>query len=189
MNLILIRHSKSLINPNIPIPTWGLSDEGVALAKKLGEIEQIKSLDVIYSSLQPKALETAILATKNIGIPIKTDDRLTESTSFTNKFVSPEQPQKNVEQYYSDRDLSINNGETFKEALERFNNAINDIVKVETDKKNIGIVSHGNILASFSSQYNNKDPYELVENMKQPDVAVFAWEIKRFTNLFGDIIW
>ena len=70
MNLVLIRHSKSLVNPDIPIPTWGLSDEGIILAKKINELTQIKTLDVIYSSLQTKALETAVLATKN-RIPVK----------------------------------------------------------------------------------------------------------------------
>ena len=54
MNLVLIRHSKSLVNPDIPIPTWGLSDEGIILAKKINELTQIKTLDVIYSTFQTK---------------------------------------------------------------------------------------------------------------------------------------
>jgi len=187
MNLVLIRHSKSLVNPDIPIPTWGLSDEGIILAKKINELTQIKTLDVIYSSLQTKALETAVLATKNIGIPIKTDVRLTETTSFTNKFVNLEQLQKNTKKYYSGKQISINNGETSEEALARFNASINDIVKNE-DKNNIGIVSHGNILADFSSQYSQVDAYQLVESMKQPDIAVFDWDKKQFVTFFGDIV-
>lgn len=187
MNLILIRHSKSLVNPNIPIPTWGLSKEGVALAQKLNEIPQIKTLNVVYSSLQTKALETAVLATKNTGISIKVNDGLTESTSFTNKFVNIEQLTQNTKNYYSNKNLSINNGETSEEALVRFNTAIHIITKAEIDKKNIGIVSHGNILAAFVNQYTNKSPYELVENMKQPDIAVLDWESKQFTTFFGEI--
>lgn len=187
MNLILIRHSKSLVNPNISIPTWGLSGEGVELAKKLNVISQVQTLDVIYSSLQTKALETAILATKNAGIPIKTDNRLTESTSFTNKFVTPEQLEQNTRKYFFDKHLSINNGETFEEALRRFVVAINDITKSEADKKNIGIVSHGNILATFASQFVDKDVYEFHESMRYPDIAVLDWETKQFTSFFGDI--
>jgi broad specificity phosphatase PhoE len=91
VNIVFIRHSKSLVNPDIPIPTWGLSEEGVTLAKKLNELIQIRTLDVIYASLQTKAIETAVHVTKNTGIPIKVDNRLTETTSFTNKFVNLEQ--------------------------------------------------------------------------------------------------
>lgn len=188
MNILFIRHSKSLINPDIPINTWGLSEEGVDLAKKLSNLNELKELDIIYASLQPKALETAILATKNIGIPIKIDDRLTETTSFTNKFVNLEQLEKNTKEYYSNENTSINNGETVNEALARFNTAINDIVTAEKDEKNLGIVTHGNILASFVVQYTKGDAFELVEKIRQPDVSVFNWETKQFTSFFGDII-
>lgn len=188
MNLVLIRHSKSLVNPNIPITTWGLSRKGVALAEKLNGISQIKSLDVLYSSLQTKTLETAILATKNTGIPIKTDNRLTETTSFTNKFVGPEELEENSKKYYLDNQISFYGGETSQEALNRFTEAINDIVRVESANKNIGVVSHGNILASFSCQYNRQDPYKLVEKMKQPDIAILDWETKQFIVFFGDIL-
>lgn len=148
MNLVLIRHSKSLVNPNIPITTWGLTTEGIALAEKLNGISQIKSLEVLYSSLQTKALETAVLATKNTGIPIKTDSRLTESTSFTNKFLSSEELEQNARNYYSDRYLGFNKGESFEQSASRFNLAIEDIAKLEAGKKTIGIVSHGNILTA-----------------------------------------
>lgn len=188
MNLVLIRHSKSLVNPNIPITTWGLSTEGVALAEKLNGIPQVKSLDVLYSSLQTKALETAILVTKNTGIPIKTDNRLTESTSFTNKFISPEQLEQKTMDYYSNRRLGFNNGETFQQSLNRFNVAMEDIIKAEDDEKNIGIVSHGNILTAFASQFVDKDAYELHESMKYPDIAVFNWKTKQFMTFFGDIL-
>lgn len=188
MNLVLIRHSKSLVNPNIPIPTWGLSQEGAILAEKLNKVVSIKTLGVIYSSLQTKALETAVLATKNFGIPIKTDTRLTEITSFTNKFDDLTRLQRNTKDFYSGKLERINNGETAKEALTRFNAAINDIVEVEKDKNNIGIVSHGNILAYFSTQYSNKDKYQLVESIKQPDIAILNWNTKEFGIFFGDTI-
>jgi broad specificity phosphatase PhoE len=187
MNIVFIRHSISLVNSNIPIPTWGLSEEGVTLAKKLNELTQIKTLDVIYTSLQTKAIETAVLATKNTGIPIKTDNRLTETSSFTNKFVNLEQLEQNTKDYYLNPRRSINNGETVEEALNRFNTAISDITKLE-NKNNIGIVSHGNILASFSAQYVMQRAYELVKKIKQPDIAVFDCDTKKFVSFFGDII-
>jgi len=188
MNLVLIRHSKSLIDPNIPINKWGLSSEGVKLAEKLNKIPQVKSLDVLYSSLQPKALETAALATKDTRIEIKTDDRLTESTSFTNKFISPELLEQNTIKYYSNMNVGFNGGESFEQSLVRFNLAMEDITKAEADKKSVGIVSHGNILTAFTSQFVNKGTYELHESMGYPDIAVLNWDTKQFTTFFGDVL-
>ncbi len=187
MNIIFIRHSKSLVNPDVPIATWALSDEGVDLAKKLKKVLGVKSIEVIYSSLQPKALETAILATKDLGIPIRTHKDLTESTSFTNKFVNLQQLEENTREYYKNPDLSINNGETSKEAVLRFNTAINEIVRIEKGRKVIGIVSHGSILADFSAQYFDKSAYEIVHKMGQPDIAEFNFEKKEFAKFFGEI--
>lgn len=187
MNLIFIRHSQSLVNPAIPIASWGLSDEGVILAKKLAKLAVINSLDVIYSSLQPKALETAAFATEGMSIMIKKDDRLTESTSFTNKFVDLETLNENDRKYYADKNLSINGGETYTEALARFMTALEDITLVESESTNIGIVSHGNILASFASEHIDKDVNEIAKNLRQPDIAVFNWDTKKFTTPFGEI--
>lgn len=187
MNLVFIRHSKSLVNPKTPIASWGLSEEGVMLAKKLISIPAIQAIQVIYSSLQPKALETAALATKNLSIPIQKDNNLTETTSFTNKFVSLKELEENTRKYYAEKTLSINGGETFVQAQERFVKALQDIVKKEQNKENIGIVSHGNILAGFVSQITQVDPYEIVEKIAQPDVAVFDWDARRFVSGFGEL--
>lgn len=187
MKMVFIRHSKSLVNPNIPITSWGLSEEGRILAKKLNSLSQIKTIEVIYSSLQPKALETAALATENLGIQIKTDNNLTESTSFTNKFVSLKELEENTRKYYAEKILSIHGGETFVQAQERFAKALEEIVKKEQGKENIGIVSHGNILAGFVSQITRTDPFEIVEKIAQPDVAVFDWDRKQFVRFFGGI--
>lgn len=187
MKIVFIRHSKSLVNPNIPITSWGLSEEGITLAKKLNSLPQVKTIQVIYTSLQPKALETADLATEGLNIEIKKDNNLTESTSFTNKFVSLKELEENTRKYYTEKTLSINGGETFVEAQERFGKALEDIVKEEQDKESIGIVSHGNILAGFVSQITSEDPFEIVEKITQPDVAVFDWDTKQFISGFGGI--
>lgn len=187
MNLVFIRHSKSLVNPNIPITSWGLSEEGRILAKKLNSLPQTKTIEVIYSSLQPKALQTAALATENLDIAVKKDNNLTESTSFTNKFVSLKELEENTRRYYAEKTCSINGGETFKEAQDRFAKALEDIVKKEQGKETIGIVSHGNILAGFVSQITEADPFEIIEKIAQPDVAVFDWNTKQFISGFGEI--
>lgn len=186
MKLVLIRHSKSLVNPDVPINTWGLADEGIALAKKMQENKAVQEIQVIYSSLQPKALETAILATKNRGVPLRTDDRLTEITSFTKQFVDLITLEKNTKDFYTKNDVSFFGGETQEEALKRFNQAIEEIVAKEKEVETIGIASHGATLTCFAAQFIEKDPYEIITNLGQPDVALFDWTNKKFVSFFGE---
>lgn len=188
MKITFIRHSKTKVDPRLPPPLWGLSEEGIELAKKLGTRDVIKRISLFYSSLQTKALETAILLAKPDAIPIKTDDRLTEVTSFTNKFI-PEIKvyEKSVKDYYSGAIERINEGETIQEALDRFDKAIESIVETNNKEENIGIVSHGNILAFFSAQFKDIDPYPAHKEIRQPDVALFDWDKQKFIHFFGEM--
>jgi len=188
MKIILIRHSKTDRNPDIPITCWGLSDKGIDLAKKLSKQEIIKKLDVVYTSFQTKALETAVIIAKAYAIPVKPDDRLTEVTSFTGSFEKDyEKYSQNVYDFYQGNIERINNGETKIEALHRFNNALEDISQRELQNEYVGIISHGNILTLFTAQYRDLDCYKLHTQIKQPDIAIFDWKKKEFQSFFGEV--
>src|SRR5438105_450861 len=91
MKVTLIRHSKTLVEQQKPIVLWGLSDEGIEKAKALSSNDTIKIIQVLYTSLQTKAIETAVYLGKPNGIPIRTNNDFTEITSFTNTFITKEQ--------------------------------------------------------------------------------------------------
>jgi len=185
MLLTLIRHSKTTQVPEINSTLWSLNEEGIELAKELSKSNLISSIDVLYSSLQTKALETSLYLAKPNFIPIKTNDKLTEVTSITNGYIA--NYEETVKDYYSDKVTKINNGETKEEALARFNNAIVDLTLREADKKNIGIVAHCNILALFCAQFYNKSAYEIHNLIQMPDVAILDWGTKTFTRFYKGI--
>lgn len=192
MKLILIRHSKSLPNPETPIPQWGLTAEGTELAKSLAQKSVIKKLEVIYSSLQTKALETAGLLAKSHNLPVKTNKDLTEISSFTKGLIGQkpgdEEFEKFVEDFYQGKIERFRGGETYQEALKRFIRAIQQIIKEETVRgvENIGVVSHGNILSFFSAQYCEYPPLEIHKMIKMPDISVLDWDQKKFVSFFGE---
>jgi broad specificity phosphatase PhoE len=188
MKFIFIRHSKTDRNFEVPILCWGLADNGIELAKELSGRDIIKNLDVMYASFQTKALETAVLLAKPNAIPIKADNGLTEVTSFTGLFEKDfDVYTKSVHDYYAGAIERIGAGETRAEALQRFNATIEVIAEAEADKEYVGIVSHGNILTLFSALYKDVDCYELHTKIKQPDVAVFDWNAKKFESFFGEL--
>lgn len=188
MKLVFIRHSKTDRNPKVPFVCWGLAEEGIELARELSQKAVIKDLDVIYASFQTKALETAVILAKPNAIPIKADNGLTEVTSFTGPFEPDfDRYTKNVHDFYSDDIDRIAGGETKAEALERFIATLESIAKNESDKELVGIVTHGNILALFSALYKDVDCYALHTAIKQPDVAIFSWDEKKFDIFFGEV--
>ncbi|MDQ3076185.1 MAG: phosphoglycerate mutase family protein [bacterium] len=185
MLITLIRHSKTKLEKDIPNVLWNLTEEGVELAQQLSLKQEIKDVNVLYSSLQTKALHTSILLAKDNYIPLKTNPDLTELTSITQNFI--ENFESEVKKLYYGETERINEGESIKEGLLRFNHAIEEIVKVEKDASNIGIVAHGNILSIFSAQFIDMSPYEIHYIIKMPDIAILDWDSKKFIKFFGDL--
>ncbi len=192
MQIAFIRHSKTLIEPQEPIVLWGLSDEGIVRAKSLSANDVIKGIQVMYSSLQTKALETALYLAKPNGIPIRTNNDFTEITSFTNKFIADKEDyEQNLHDFYHDIIERIAEGETHEEALKRFNQALEQVIAEEAknDVEKIGIISHGYILSYFTAEYvDNTTPYDLHKKIQMPDVAVLDWDKKRFISLWGETL-
>lgn len=189
MEILFIRHSKTEADPQIPIANWRLSSEGVRLAQNLSTNSIIRRTEIFYTSPQPKAVETVIFLAKPNGIPIKENADLTEVTSFTGPFEKDyEEYKQNVKDYYLGKIDRISGGETQQEAIIRFTRVIESIVTAEKDKRYVGIVSHGNILTLYSAQYKSIDCYAMHTQIKQPDMAIFDWEKKKFISFFGEII-
>lgn len=185
MNIVFIRHSKTSPNGIVPITEWGLTEEGIIRAQELSKNKDLQ-VEVLYSSLQTKALETALLIAKPNAIPIRTDDRLTEVTSFTKTFEPDfDLYTKRHKSMYTGEVERLDNGESLQEALARFNIALSEIIEKENDKKTIGIVSHGNILGLFIAQYLSIEPLEAQQLLKMPDYAIFNWDTKKFITLFS----
>lgn len=192
MKLTLIRHSKTSVEPDIPIVLWRVSAEGIKLARKLARQPVIKDLDIIYSSLQTKALETAELLAKPNRLQVKKNEGLTEISSFTQGFigeVGDGKFQQFVNDFYQGKIKSYAGGETSSEALKRFMKAIKEIIREERARgmDNVGIVSHGNILSFFSAQYSQFPPFEIHKMIKMLDVAVLDWKRKKFISFFGTL--
>ncbi len=189
MEILFIRHSKTHVNPEIPINTWGLSAKGIELAQHLSSHALIKQLEVLYTSFQTKALETALYLAKPNNIPIKANDDLTEVSSFTKQYEPDfELYSRRAKAYYHGKIERINEGESQNEALTRFGKILEYIVEIEGNKSRIGIVSHGHILTLYAALYREIDTYAVHTQIKQPDIAVFDWEKKTFTSFFGEVI-
>ena len=66
--LILIKHAAPEVVPSVPSEQWRLSDKGRASCTPLAELVRPHAPKAIVSSTEPKAIETAELVAKHIGI-------------------------------------------------------------------------------------------------------------------------
>ena len=79
-HLILIRHSISEQRPGVSTHEWSLSDEGLARCEALAMQLQPYGVKSVYSSYEPKAIQTAQAVVKaNNGFDSQIIDGLEET--------------------------------------------------------------------------------------------------------------
>ena len=136
--IFLIRHSEPLKSTDIINEEIPLSSNGELKAKKLADLEELRDIDLIYSSEYKRAISTArYIALKNdllLNISSKLNERrLGDVNSVPKSFW--------LTQLYEENSKAVG-GESRKEVCERMLELINYILDNYKDKR-IVLVSHG----------------------------------------------
>jgi len=141
-----------LINKDKPITEWGLSEKGIARMQKLVEQSWVKSIDVVYSSEETKAVEAAEIVAKAINKKVNKVSDLGEINRSSTGFLEREVFERAVNYFFDNPDLSYEGWETATDAQKRIiDTVIDKIVPENLDKKKILIVSHGGVGALLIS--------------------------------------
>lgn len=181
MKIILIRHSQTTVDPTIAPELWTLSDEGIRLAQNLAIRNEITPCQVICTSFQAKAIETALIIAKTKRILLHPLADLNESTSVTNGFI--ENYEERILQWHKGNHR-INDGETKEETTARLLTCIEDIQKRFTGMTHIAVVSHANALACISEHFSNQSSDYFHPAIKMPGFAVLDLETRRLETLW-----
>ena len=123
-----------------------LSVEGEERARKLSEYNELKNIDVIYSSHYVRTMSTAKYVAEKNNIKLNIDERFGERKFGINNF--NELPKDYFEHQGLDWDYKIGNGESLNEVSFRMKEALIEILNKYKDK-NIMIVSHGTALTAM----------------------------------------
>ena len=126
-----------------------LSVEGEKRAQLLSEKEELKNIDVIYTSSCVRTLQTAKYIMENQNLNANIDYRLNER-----KFGKPnkEECPNWFELQYLDENYKTIGGESQKEVKKRFSEAFEEIITKNKDKR-IAIFSHGYAITFFLLNY------------------------------------
>ena len=81
--LILVKHALPQIEPTIPAKQWRLSEEGQHLSRVLARKLVHYELDLIFSSVEPKAMETAHIVATTLEKPMRSLKIYTNMTGTT----------------------------------------------------------------------------------------------------------
>jgi broad specificity phosphatase PhoE len=176
--LLLIKHARPQVDPNVSSEHWTLSEEGreksAALAQSLREYDFAS----IISSSEPKAVETAEILGKTLAKPVRTGNDLFEHDRSNVPHMESREFISMVALFFKEPNRLVLGNETADEAYDRFAAAVDEIIAAE--KGDVAIVTHGTVLALFAQRRAGQDPFTIWRRMGLPSfmaMEIGSWKI------------
>ena len=175
--LILVKHSLPEIVEDVPAREWNLSEEGCRRVSLL--VEKLKKYQpqVVVSSVEPKAQQTAEIISRDLGLDFHVVNGLHEHDRSKSPFHMQEDFQSLVEKFFDEPDILVFGSETGDQALSRFQHGIESVLHSHNDK-NVLIVAHGTVISLYVSQLTGTDGYALWKKLGLPSFVVLDVESK-----------
>ena len=168
--LVLVRHSKPEIEPDRPASAWKLSEVGRRRSGLLAAGLRDFSPAAVWSSEEPKAVETAEIVAAALGVPARTADGLEEHHRDGVPYFDTEAEfEAAVEQLFEKPGELVLGAETAEQALARFSAAIDRVV--DADQDNI-VVTHGTVMTLYVASVAGVEPKRLWRRLDTPSFVV-----------------
>jgi len=170
--LILIKHSMPTISSEILSNEWRLSEEGIQKANLFAPYLEKYNFKKIFSSEEPKAIETARILGENLNKEGQIIRGIHEHERNSNRVIYPkEQWEELMKKFFESPNELIFGDETANEAKNRFKSSILNIASEHPVEEDIVIVTHGTVMSLFISEYNEVDLFNVWNTFGLPSYA------------------
>ena len=176
--LILVRHSVPEIQKDRPAHEWKLSPEGRLRARLLSERIRSYPVNVLFSSLEPKAVETAQIIAAACDVELQVVDGLQEHDRSNVPYLTRPEFESAVQEFFRQPDTLVFGRETANQAHERFSGAITSLLADYKDR-DVGIVAHGTVISLFVSRLTGTSALGLWEKLGLPSFVVIDIDTAR----------
>jgi broad specificity phosphatase PhoE len=172
-NLVLIKHSLPEIIPSLPAHQWHLSEMGRFRCKALAEKIAGYSPDVIVSSIEPKAVQTAQLVANHLNQTFQIIEELHEHDRSNVEWRSTSQFEAQVAEFFQRPQTLVMGKETAVQAYERFAKAVASMMR-EYPHHTIAIIAHGTVITLLVARAVGLEPFTFWKRLGLPSVVVLS---------------
>ncbi|MDF0579546.1 histidine phosphatase family protein [Bradyrhizobium yuanmingense] len=114
-----LTHPQVQIDPDVPVPQWGLSPVGRARTEALANAGWLASTTQIVCSGERKAIETAEIIAARLGLMIEIREAMHENDRSATGFLKPAEFEAVADQFFAAPDLSVRGWERAADAQVR----------------------------------------------------------------------
>ena len=169
--LILVKHSLPEILEQLPAREWHLSEEGARRAGVLADKLRPYQPDVILTSVEPKAVQTAEIVANALALEMMVAPNLHEHERSRIPFLAQEVFESRIQEFFEKPDELVVGNETAEQAHDRFQQAVSSVLKTYADQTII-IIAHGTVISLFVSHLTGVPAFPLWKQLGLPAYLV-----------------
>ncbi len=172
-NLILVRHSLPEIVLTVAARHWRLSEKGRLRCNPLAAELAPLQPDVLFTSMEPKAIETGQIVASRLDRRVELADGLHEHLRADVQFGSREQFEQAVARFFAQPAQLVFGSETADQAHQRFAWAVNNVIETHPSKT-VAIVTHGTVMTLYVSRAVRLKPFPFWIQLGLPAFVVLS---------------
>ncbi|MBM2713281.1 histidine phosphatase family protein [Mesorhizobium caraganae] len=139
-----ITHPQVQIDANVPVPEWGLSEIGRARALAMLEQPWVGSIRRVVSSAERKAIETAEILARQLGLTVEVRERMHENDRSATGFLPPPEFEAVADRFFANPHKSIRGWERAIDAQQRIVSEVEAVLDAAVGG-DIAFVGHGGV--------------------------------------------
>jgi len=156
---------------SLPAREWKLSEMGRERAKRLADQLYDYQSEIIISSVEPKAMETAEIVARKLGLAVYVIERLHEHDLSNTAFLAKDQFRKVMQEFFSRPTELVLGNETADQSYRRFSQAVHSVLNHHKERTII-IVAHGTVISLFVSRLMGLHDFSLWNELGLPSFIV-----------------
>lgn len=142
--LIYISHPDVVIDPDVAVPQWGLSDLGRARLTSMLDRPLLAEAERIISSSERKSREAAGMIAAHLGLDVEERSATGETDRSATGYVSHERHEELADRYFAEPEESADGWERSIDSQSRVVDALRDVWSTDDGVGTI-VVGHGGV--------------------------------------------
>lgn len=139
---LFISHPEVVVDPVAPVTQWRLSEQGQARTRAFALAIADHGVEVLVSSSERKAIDTAAILSAALGLSVAAADDLGENDRSATGFLPPAEFERTADRFFARPGESVRGWETAADAQRRIVGAVRRISSAQPDRR-IALVAHG----------------------------------------------
>ena len=142
---LYITHPQVRIDPDVPVPKWGLSEVGRARAEAAAAQPWARDIRRIVSSDETKAIEMAGILTAASGVEVEIVEGAHENDRSPTGFLPPPEFEKAADWFFAHPEESFRGWERAVDAQARIVSVVKNVLEGHDLTQPIAFVGHGGV--------------------------------------------